>query len=65
MEKIKQISHLTCKLKFLEFPSVHSVSVCTIIAAWLSERKLFSNLFLWYFRVDAKSHPCPTIKKIQ
>ena len=42
--KIKQISHLTCKLKFLECPGVHSVSVCTVITAWLSDRKVFYRI---------------------
>jgi hypothetical protein len=44
MTKIKQISHLTCKLKFLERPVVHSVSVCTVITAWLSDRKIFYHI---------------------
>jgi len=44
MAKIKQISHLTCKLKFLECSGVHTVSVCTIITAWLSDRKLFYRI---------------------
>jgi hypothetical protein len=44
MSKIKQISHLTCKLKFLECPGVHTVSVRTIITAWLSDRKIFYRI---------------------
>ena len=44
MAKIKQISCLTCKLKFLECPAVHSVSVCTVITAWLSDRKIFYRI---------------------
>jgi len=44
MAKIKQFSHLTCKLKFLECPGVHSVSVCTVITAWFSDRKIFYHI---------------------
>jgi hypothetical protein len=44
MAKIEQISHLTCKLKFLECPGVHNVSVCTVITAWLSDRKIFYRI---------------------